>query len=71
MLKTIDVPVMWSFKQAEVETGLKVFTLTRLVKSGKVKYIRLGAGQRGKILLNAQSLCEYMNGGMDNGKTHT
>lgn len=63
MLKSIDVPVMWSFKQAEVETGLKAFTLTRLVKSGKVKYIRLGAGQRGKILINALSLCDYMERG--------
>lgn len=59
----VSVPLMWSFKQAEVETGLKVFTLTRLVKSGKVKYIRLGAGRRGKILINAQSLCNFMNGG--------
>ena len=71
MLKQIDGPVMWSLKQAEVETGLKAFTLTRLVKNGKVKHIRLGAGQRGKILINAVSLCEYMSGGIDNGKTHT
>lgn len=63
MSNQVNVPILWSFKQAEVETGLKVFTLTRLVKSGKVKYIRLGAGQRGKILVNAESLCRFMAGG--------
>ncbi|MDE5742694.1 MAG: hypothetical protein K2H90_09625 [Oscillospiraceae bacterium] len=63
MLKPIDVPVMWSFKQAEVETRLKKFTIMNWVKSGKVKFIRVGAGQRGKILINAQSLCDYMERG--------
>ncbi len=62
MLKQIDVPVMWSLKQTETKTGLKRPTLIHLVKSGKIKYIRLGAGQRGKILINAQSLCDYLQG---------
>lgn len=62
-MQQINVPVMWTFPKAEIETGLKRFTLTQLVKSGKIKCIRLGAGQRGKILINAASLCEYMNGG--------
>lgn len=59
----ISVPVVWTLNQAEIETGLKRFTLTNLVKSGKVRYIRVGAGKRGKILINADSLCEYMRGG--------
>lgn len=58
----ISVPVVWTLNQAEIETGLKRFTLTNLVKSGKVRYIRVGAGKRGKILINAQSLCDYMQG---------
>lgn len=62
-MQQINVPVMWTLKQAEVETPLKRPTLIHLVKAGKIKYIRLGAGQRGKILINAQSLCDYMNGG--------
>lgn len=61
--QSISVPVVWSLDQASVETGLKRFTLTNLVKSGKVKYIRVGAGRRGKILINAKSLCDFMNGG--------
>lgn len=63
MTKEIIVPVMWDLKQAEVETLLKRPTLVHLIRSGKVKFIRLGAGQRGKILINAASLCAYMNGG--------
>lgn len=63
MLKQIDVPVMWSKKQTKKETGLSDFTISHLVRSGKIKYIRLGVGKRGKILINAQSLCEYMRGG--------
>ncbi len=60
--QSVYVPIVWTFEQAEIETGLKRFTLTNLVKSGKVKYIRVGAGKRGKILINAQSLCDYMQG---------
>lgn len=62
MFKRVDVPVMWSLKQAAGETGLSEFTLKQAIKQGHIKFIRLGAGQRGKILLNAQSLCDYMTG---------
>lgn len=61
--QSVCVPVVWTLDQASAETGLKRFTLTNLVKSGKVKHIRVGAGKRGKILINAQSLCDYMAGG--------
>ncbi len=63
MLQEVQVPVLWDFQQAEIKTGIKKFTLTRLVKTGKIKYIRLGAGQRGKILINAKSLCDFLSGG--------
>ncbi len=62
MFKRVDVPVMWSLDQAKVETGLSKFTLMQAIKQGHIKFIRLGAGQRGKILLNAESLCGYMAG---------
>ncbi len=65
MLKQVDVPVMWSIDQAKVETGLSKFTLTQAIKQGHIKFIRLGAGQRGKILINAQSLCDFMAGGTE------
>lgn len=60
--QSICVPIVWTLDQASDETGLTKFTLINLVKSGKVRYIRVGAGKRGKILINAQSLCDYMQG---------
>lgn len=65
MTQEITVPKMWTLKQAEVETPLKRPTLIHLVKTGKIKYIRLGAGKRGEILINAKSLCDYMAGGAE------
>lgn len=62
MLKQIDVPVMWSIRQAVKESGLTEFTIRQALKAGRIRYIRLGAGKSGKILLNAQSLCDYMAG---------
>lgn len=62
MPKEINIPIMWDLPQACVKTRLKKFTIMNWVKSGKVKFIRVGAGQRGKILINAQSLCDYMQG---------
>lgn len=62
MPKSIDLPVMWSISQAVKETGLTEFTIRQALKAGHIRYIRLGAGKNGKILLNARSLCEYMEG---------
>ncbi len=62
MLKQIDVPVMWSIRQASKESGLTEFTIRQALKAGRIRYIRLGAGKSGKIFLNAQSLCDYMAG---------
>ena len=67
MPKSIDVPVMWKISQAVKETGLTEFTIRQALKSGRIRYIRLGAGKKGKILLNAQSLCEYMAGCSNEG----
>lgn len=61
--KTINVPVMWDLPQACLQTSLKKFTIMNWVKSGKVKFIRVGTGKRGKILVNAESLCRFMEGG--------
>ena len=54
MLKQIDIPVMWSLKQAATETGLSEFTLKQAIKQGHIKFIRLGAGQREKSLSTLQ-----------------
>lgn len=63
MSQEISVPTMWSLKQAATKTGLSEFTLKQAIKQGHIRFIRLGAGRRGKILVNAASLCEYMRGG--------
>lgn len=62
MSQNIDLPVMWSISQAIKETGLSRFTIREAMKAGHIRYIRLGAGKNGKILLNARDLCEYMEG---------
>ena len=61
--QVLNVPVMWDIHQATEKTGLSRFTINQLVKTQQIKSIRVGAGQRGKILVNADSLCEYMRGG--------
>lgn len=63
MENNVKVPILWTCSKAEAEVGISRFTLMCWIKSGKVKYIRVGAGKRGKILINAQSLCDYMAGG--------
>jgi hypothetical protein len=39
--------------------GLSQYTLRLLLKQGKINYIRAGAGQRGKILINKKNLLQY------------
>lgn len=62
MFKRVDVPVMWSVREAVKESGLTEFTIRQAIKAGHIRYIRLGTGKSGKILLNAESLCDYMAG---------
>lgn len=62
MQKILNVPVMWTIAQAVTETGLTEFTVRQLVKAKRIHSIRLGAGKNGKILLNAESLCNYLQG---------
>lgn len=39
--------------------GLSQYSLRLLLKQGKISYIRTGAGQRGKILINKKNLLQY------------
>ena len=63
MLNQLNIPVMWDIRQAAEKTKLSQFTIKQLIKNEQVKFIRTGVGKRGKFLINAQSLCEYMRGG--------
>lgn len=46
----------------EAVKGLSEHTVRQLVTQDKVRYIRTGAGKRGKILVNKDSLLAYMDG---------
>ena len=42
--------------------GLSEHTVRQLVRQGKVKSVRTGAGRNGKILVNKADLVEYFQG---------
>ncbi len=42
--------------------GISEHTVRKLVAQGRVRYIRTGEGERGKILINKQSLLDYLGG---------
>ncbi len=46
----------------EIATGLSEHTIRQLVKQNKIKSVRTGTGQNGKILICKSSLLEFLNG---------
>ena len=66
--QTITVPTsnkveMLTIKEsAALISGLSEHTVRQLVKQGKVKSVRTGAGRNGKILVNKADLIAYFNG---------
>ena len=42
--------------------GISEHTVRKLVAQGRVRYIRTGEGERGKILVSKQSLLDYLGG---------
>lgn len=61
MEENINIPVMWGIKEASEKTGISYDHVRRLCLQGRVKCIRVGE-KRSKILINAASLVEVMNG---------
>ena len=56
-----SLPEMLTVKEcATLVPGLSEHTVRMLVKQNKVKYIRCGAGERGKILVSKDSLLKYL-----------
>ena len=43
--------------------GISEHTIRKLVAQGRVRYIRTGEGERGKIQICKQSLLDYLGGG--------
>ena len=60
---TADKVEMLTIKEsAALISGLSEHTVRQLVKQGKVKSVRTGAGRNGKILVNKTDLVEYFQG---------
>ncbi len=60
---TADKVEMLTIKEsAALISGLSEHTVRQLVKQGKVKSVRTGAGRNGKILVNKADLIAYFNG---------
>ena len=49
-------------ESAALISGLSEHTVRQLVRQGKVKSVRTGAGKNGKILVNKTDLVEYFQG---------
>ena len=60
---TTDKVEMLTIKEsAALISGLSEHTVRQLVRQGKVKSVRTGAGRNGKILVNKADLVEYFQG---------
>lgn len=60
---TADKVEMLTIKEsAALISGLSEHTVRQLVRQGKVKSVRTGAGRNGKILVNKADLVEYFQG---------
>jgi excisionase family DNA binding protein len=46
----------------EAVKGVSEHTIRKLVSQGRVRFIRTGEGERGKILISKQSLLDYLGG---------
>ena len=46
----------------EAVRGISEHTVRKLVAQERVRYIRTGEGERGKILISKQSLLDYLGG---------
>ena len=59
---TDKVEMLTIKESAALISGLSEHTVRQLVKQGKVKSVRTGAGRNGKILVNKADLMEYFQG---------
>ena len=55
-----EKPSMLSISQAATESGIARYSLTAWAKSGVISAVRLG-GKRGKVLINMDSLYNYLS----------
>lgn len=60
-VKPEKVEMLTIKESAELISGLSEHTVRKLVAQGKVKSVRTGEGERGKILVNKADLIEYFS----------
>ena len=60
-----SLPILLTIQECtEIIEGLTPNTVRQLVKQDKVRYIRVGEGSHGKILVNKDSLIDYLRTAM-------
>lgn len=60
--KTPPMEMLTIKECTKVVRGISEHTVRKLVAQGRVRYIRTGEGERGKILVSKQSLLDYLGG---------
>ena len=60
--KTPPMEMLTIKECTEAVRGISEHTVRKLVAQGRVRYIRTGEGERGKILISKQSLLDYLEG---------
>ena len=61
-VKTPQMEMLTIKECTEAVRGISEHTVRKLVAQGRVRYIRTGEGERGKILISKQSLLDYLGG---------
>ena len=58
--KTPPMEMLTIMECTKAVRGISEHTVRKLVAQGRVRYIRTGEGERGKILISKQSLLDYL-----------
>ena len=61
-VKTPPMEMLTIKECTEAVRGISEHTIRKLVAQKRVRYIRTGEGERGKILISKQSLLDYLGG---------
>lgn len=61
VFKTSSKPVMLTIKECAELTSLSAYSIRKFALQEKIKAVRVGEGKHGKILVNKDSLIDYLN----------
>ena len=60
--ETVPMEMLTIKECTKAVRGISEHTVRKLVAQGRIRYIRTGEGERGKILISKQSLLDYLGG---------